>query len=69
MNIYKVSYLSGYNKTEKEVNVLAGNAADAVEHTNRYGKKNTYSDIEVISLEKVLEVQVRYSSKPKKRKK
>lgn len=68
MNIYEVIYTNSYNKAEKSANVLARDAEDAVEQTHRFAKKNYSYNFEVLSLRKVLEVHIRYTTKAKKRK-
>lgn len=61
--IYKVAYTHGYsNQHRAEVHVLAKDAAQAVDHVKRYGKKKHYSEIEIVSLERVLRVDVEYRS-------
>lgn len=67
MNIYDVTLVTGYNKTEKRLNVLAKSATEASEFATRYGNKNSYNP-EVTSVTKTLAVDVHYTSKAKKRK-
>lgn len=61
--IFKITYTTGYNgSNEYAVNVLAKDAAQAVDHVKRYGKRKHYGEVEIVALEKVLGIDVEYKS-------
>ena len=61
MNIYKVTYKSGFGQgNHVSKYVAAVNAAKAIENMGRHAKKNYVSNYEVIATEKILAVDVHY---------
>lgn len=68
MKVYKAQYTKGYDTEVKQVNVFAKDLQDASEQVERYLKANTYSH-ELISLNRILEVQVFYRTPKSKKKK
>ena len=70
MKVYKIEYRYGYNgNNSASKNVLAKDAAEAIESITRYVKGSYISQFDITLVEKVLNVDVFYKTPAKKKRK
>ena len=61
MKVYEVTYRKGWGSNEQTSKmVLAKDAGQAIDHMDRWVKKNYVSNYQVLAVKKVLDVDVFY---------